>query len=229
MPEIDLNQLFCPNPSGGLKPRCRGVAYFDLLGTRKQDALELHEKLAASVIELEREKCFLNKIETTYFSDTFLFYTDDDSKESVNGLDIAACGFFDGLIERDIPVRGAMAFGQFYANKPNGIYFGQSLVAALKCGEKYNWLGFVLDKSAQNEMTRLGRSATERTHYRNWKAQLGKRFCDKDEKEDVIAYFKSTNIQAFENMASCYEDRPDIKQKYLNAIEFHKAMSKLPS
>jgi hypothetical protein len=94
-------------------------------------------------------------------------------------------------------------------------------------GEKYNWLGFVLDKSAQDGMTNLGHFPTKRTHYRNWKAEFKKKSSDGYDTNDVIAYFKSTttNSQFLKNMASNYGDHPDIKRKYTNSIAFHEAMS----
>ena len=149
LPEIDFDKL----------SHKKWVAYFDLLGSKNREASELYEIYRTCLQEAEWNTHQIDAVQIAYFSDTFLLYTPDDSKKSLNGIDMAACGFFDDLIDRDIPVRGAMACNEFYPDRTNGIYLGRALVEAHKFGEKYNWLGFVLHPSALEAIAQTGRTA----------------------------------------------------------------------
>ena len=149
LPEIDFDKL----------SHKKWVAYFDLLGSKNREASELYEIYRTCLQEAEWNTHQIDAVQIAYFSDTFLLYTPDDSKKSLNGIDMAACGFFDDLIDRDIPVRGAMACNEFYPDRTNGIYLGRALVEAHKFGEKYNWLGFVLHPLALEAIAQTGCTA----------------------------------------------------------------------
>jgi hypothetical protein len=98
----------------------------------------------------------LNGVQFAWFSDTFLLYTSDDSRDSFCAIDEAARGFFDELVDAGIPLRGAMAFGDFYADKTGGIFLGNALVDAYEYGQKFDWLGFALHGSALKRMEEVG-------------------------------------------------------------------------
>jgi hypothetical protein len=208
LPEIDFDKL----------SRKKWVAYFDLLGSKDREALELYEIYRTCLQEAEWNTHQIDVVQITYFSDTFLLFTPDDSKKSLNSIDMAARGFFDDLIDRDIPVRGGMACNEFYPDNANGIYLGKALVEAHEIGEKYNWLGFVLHQSALDAMAKTGRTATDRGHYKKWNAEFrnkpGSTFCN----EEVTAYFSLNNLENLKSLARQVED--EYKEKYFNSIAF---------
>jgi hypothetical protein len=209
LPEIDFDKL----------RHKKWVAYFDLLGSQRREISELYEIYRTCLQEANWNTHLINAVQIAYFSDTFLLYTLDDSKKSLNSIDMAACGFFDDLIDRDIPVRGALACNEFYPDKANGIYLGQALVEAHKFGEKYNWLGFVLHQSALDAIAKTGRTASDRGHYKKWNTEFLNKsdntFCH----EEVTAYFSFNSLQNLKNMASWPKDEY-IQRKYFNSIEF---------
>jgi hypothetical protein len=211
LPEIDLDKL-CHK---------KWVAYFDLLGSKNRKTLELYEIYATCLREAEWNTHLIDSVQIAYFSDTFLLYTPDDSIKSLNCIDKAACGFFDDLIDRDIPVRGAIACNEFYPDKANGIYLGQALVEAHEFGEKYNWLGLVLHKSALDAMAERGRTATDRGHYKKWNAEFLNKLNNKYCKEEVTAYFSLNNLENLKSLA--LQADVEYKGKYLNSIDFHEA------
>ena len=207
--EIDLAQF----------DRFKWVAYFDLLGSKDKNELDLYEIYRSCLEQADWNTHLIDTVQIAFFSDTFLLYTPDDSTKSLDSIDMVACGFFDDLIAREIPVRGAMACNQFYADKPNGVYLGKALVEAHEYGEKYNWLGFVLHQSALEAMAKTGRTATDRGHYKNWEAEFLNKTSNAYCKERVTAYSSLNSLQDLKSMAERIK-RDDIKRKYTNSIDF---------
>ena len=112
-------------------------------------------------------------MEFARFSDTFLFWSTDDSWASFRAVAEASRWFFDELIDSKVPLRGALAFGEFYGDKAKGLFFGKALVDACQCGEKYDWLGFVLHDSALKQMAEVRRTVSDLC-YKRWDAEFKK-------------------------------------------------------
>jgi hypothetical protein len=136
------------------------VAYFDLLGFGE---LVKHSNIAD--VFYRWEQCLnefrsnLNQhpdLEFANFSDTFLIYAPDDSKKSFGKIDICARYFFEHVVQRLFPLRGALACDDFYADKPNGVFLGKALVTAHDFGEQFDWIGYTLSPSALCRMHELG-------------------------------------------------------------------------
>ena len=87
-----------------------------------------------------------------FFSDTFIFYTENDSKDSFRGISAASELFFQEMFLKEIPMRGCLNVGQFYADEENGIFFGRALIDAYKLSEGQNWIGFVLSEEARQKL-----------------------------------------------------------------------------
>jgi hypothetical protein len=174
----------------------------------------------------------LNGVQFAWFSDTFLLYTCDDSRDSFCAIDEAARGFFDELVDAGIPLRGAMAFGDFYADKTGGIFLGNSLVDAYEYGQGFDWLGFALHGSALKRMEEVG-LPTSGPYYKQSGVKSKNRKAGGSEQETVVAYLvglssplpldgRNPYLQAVEEMESCAEDKRH-KTKYLNTVQFNKA------
>jgi hypothetical protein len=129
------------------------IAYFDLLGFRKrveQDQLSLvlpeyHEALTALRREARRD------IRMRWFSDTFLFYVLDNSRESFREMDEACRSFFHRMILKRIPLRGSLTVGNLYVESDD-VLIGPALIEAYDYAEHQDWLGFVLTPNARDKL-----------------------------------------------------------------------------
>ena len=97
---------------------------------------------------------FQDYIYTCWASDTFVFYTPDDSKQSFNVISLLAINFFRRRIWRSPShmMRGALGTGQFYADKQNNIFLGSALIDAYTYAEKQNWIGLVVTPSTEKKI-----------------------------------------------------------------------------
>lgn len=138
----------------------RWVGYFDLLGTKtlvnSQHHVSIFSIYCKAIEEVKKRNATLPCIEHAWFSDTFILYTDDESLSSFAELDHISRWFFYFLIEGRIPARGAISFGEFYADKENSLFFGKALIEAYEYGEAQEWIGFLLCPSAETVLKKIG-------------------------------------------------------------------------
>jgi hypothetical protein len=143
------------------------VACFDILGFKKA-ILDFEQSYGvgrlnsfADVIyrevldTLNRDvKDWQGRVYTCWASDTFVFYTPDDTSTSFNLISAVAINFFCRRIWRSpsYMMRGALGTGQFYADKQNNIFLGSALIDAYGYAEKQNWIGFVGTPSAEKKI-----------------------------------------------------------------------------
>ena len=121
------------------------VAYFDILGFRNnvehfpaEGVLEEYRKVLK---EIER-----HNVNCKFFSDSFVFYTENDSEDSFRRIDAALKFFFSAMFNQYIPMRGCLNVGHFYVDEEKGIFLGRSLVEAHDLAEGQNWVGFILSE-----------------------------------------------------------------------------------
>lgn len=102
------------------------------------------------------EKDWHGRVCTCWSSDTFVFYTPDDSVQSFNAISAAAIHFCCRLIWHSIfRFRGALGTGQFYADKKNNVFLGSAFIDAYEYAEKQNWIGFIVTPSAENKIIHI--------------------------------------------------------------------------
>jgi len=212
----------------------RWVSYFDRLGfenySREHDLISVFCETENWLAIAKREGQRAGNVEFVWFSDTIIFYSTDDSRQSFLAVAGASRSFFDELLDSKIPVRGALAFGDFYADKTNNLFLGKALVDACKYGEKFDWLGFVLHSSALEKMVEVGQPVSDLT-YKRWDATYKNRKTNAVGKESVMAYLLGDGsmpledgnsfVEVLEEMA-VREKCESIKRKYVNTIEFLK-------
>lgn len=150
----------------------RWVSYLDLLGftelIQTKNWVYVFSYYARALEYCNTERGF-GLVEKTWFSDTFLLYTPDDSGSSFGAIEATTRWFMYFLITGGIPVRGAMSCADFYADKQNNLFFGEALVEAYDYGENQDWIGFVLSPSCVKQMTAIGLPAEQRLNYAYWK------------------------------------------------------------
>jgi len=143
--------------NGRIGYRSYWVAYFDLLGFTNM----VEGEREVWPILLEVYEPLLTEIETRFkdvqckwFSDTLVFYTPDHSKTSWDGIVNVCESFFYRTIERQIPARGCLSVGDFYAE--DDVLIGPALIDAYRLAECQDWLGFVLSPEAVRRRDQYG-------------------------------------------------------------------------
>ena len=211
----------------------RWVSCFDRLGfenySRQHDLISVFYETCSWLERARQEGQHYANVEFAWFSDTVIFYSSDDSRMSFQAVAGTSRAFFDELLLCRIPVRGALAFGDFYADKANNLFLGMALVDAYKYGEKFDWLGFVLHPSALKRMEEVGQRVSDLT-YKRWDGEFKNSKTKAVEMESTLAYLVGPGsimpvdggnpyLGALEAMASC-ADCESHKRKYENTIRF---------
>ena len=60
--------------------------------------------------------------------------------------------FFRGIFLGEIPMRGCINVGQFYADEDNDIFFGPAHIEAYHLAEGQDWIGLVLSEKAKQKV-----------------------------------------------------------------------------
>lgn len=149
--------------------KSRWLGYFDLLGTsvliRSQKIYEVFDAYKIALEKLEGWKKRHSNIKHSWFSDTFLIYSEDDSAESFAAIEMVCRWFIFSLIRQKIPVRGAMSCGTFYVDSENQIFLGEALLEAYEFGENQDWIGYMLTPSSLNRLNEVNLPVEERLNY----------------------------------------------------------------
>tara|TARA_R110002074_G_scaffold401634_1_gene600634 strand:- start:15944 stop:16609 length:666 start_codon:yes stop_codon:yes gene_type:complete len=207
----------------------RWFSYFDLLGfanlvrtSEIHNVLPIYEKVLEAIEEKADPKR-AKGINYSWFSDTFIIFTKGSTLEEFSLIEQASRLFFQKLILHEIPVRGALTFGDLYTQQEKNIFLGEALIDAYEYGENQNWLNFVIAPSAYNALNKLDFPMEERAHYRLV------------EQNGVITHSKTENVFAFafnngtvnlqnpflEALIAMKEKSPmSVHNKYNNTIDF---------
>jgi len=229
------------------------VSYFDILGFRRECQTNNPSDIFSNYIKkcleeltkrIEKQMPGGSKIESTFFSDSFIIYTsypldEPDDRVSFGAIEQASRLFVEILIQEQIPFRGAMSCDEFYADKTQGVFFGKALVEAYELAESCDWLGFVLCPSAICRMKDEGCPIDEYDGYRDLYKQY-----DIPMRKKVNASPKSgmacllsvslpTNRQnkllhSLEEMKARAK-KPEHKAKYDNTLNFLATFNVIPS
>lgn len=211
----------------------RWVSYLDLLGftelVRTKGWVYVFSHYTQAVKHVIKDRGFEPSIEKTWFSDTFLLYSPDNTASSFAAIEATTRWFMYFLICAGIPIRGAMSCGNFYADKENNVFFGQALIEAYQYGENQDWIGFVLSPSAINQMTAVGLPANERLNYAYWNIPYKK--VDNTLPESLPAYIIGDSVE-INGKNPCLDKLLEMKgrlkdsrfiKKYENTISFIRA------
>ena len=211
----------------------RWVAYLDVLGVKNLIKTaywtEIFDVYATAIKHFRRESFDGHLIRRLTFSDSFIIYTTDGGALSYRALDTFVRYFIASLIRHKIPIRGAMAFGKFYVDDANDLYFGKALVEAHELSELQDWVGFVLCNTVVVRLKELKLPANERLNYACYSVPLKK--CHLEDKNTyaklpafIIGNGPSAKGQdacrkALLSMKNQQKDER-IKRKYDNTLTF---------
>jgi len=224
----------------------RWVSFFDILGFKRMcqtnDPRKIFADIAGCLEALEerhkKQWADWSKFEFVHFSDSFIIYSPPidppiSNSPTFGGIELISRLFFESLIQKQIPVRGALSCGEFYVDKKQGVFFGKALNEAYEIAESCNWLGFVLCPSATSRMKKeLGsedgkvcpiekfdRFAGLYKQYPIPKLKAKK--CDAGVELGTACFFadKRKLLQSLGKMKAMAE-KPEQKKKYENTIGF---------
>src|SRR5215470_15169194 len=126
-------------------PRTKGfVALLDVLGFKELVTRDEHRAYMELVAELIEGRQRDEPLQYVLFSDTVVINTTKDGEAILWELSRACSALFAALLLKDIPVRGAVAYGEFDRSleDANGtIVAGRPIVEAYQYELKQNWLG----------------------------------------------------------------------------------------
>lgn len=205
------------------------LGYFDLLGTTKlinsKSIFEVFAIYSKAIEKVEKHARKLN-IETAWFSDTFIIYTKTGEAEDFRDIDHVCRWFVYFFVTSRIPVRGAISYGSFYADKPNSLFWGTSLIEAYEYGEAQDWIGFLLCPSSVVQLDVLGLPAAKRLNYAYWHIPFKKSFSPLTNKLPacILGQWTQSNeenlcISTLREMITRF-DSESIRVKYQNTIDF---------
>jgi hypothetical protein len=164
------------------------VVHFDILGFSKmvgnfpvwfvQDECEK---------ALERSKSSNIKCKFKFFSDSFIFYTENDSHDAFSCIEGTSSLFFHAMFLGRIPMRGCLNWGQFYADEENGIFFGPAQIEAYKLAEEQNWIGLVLSEKAKKKLASF-ESTSIKSGYKNRYVEYSVPYKKEPKLRNLLAY-----------------------------------------
>jgi hypothetical protein len=136
----------------GFKERILGFEKTYGVGRLNRFADVIYKEILDTLQRAEKE--FQGRVYPCWASDTFVFYTPDDSRTSFTLISAAAIHFLCRMIRHSpsyMP-RGALGSGQFYADRQDNVFLGSALIDAYEYAEKQNWIGFVVTPSAERKI-----------------------------------------------------------------------------
>jgi hypothetical protein len=156
----------------------RWIAYFDVMGFSKRVNESMTEGQLYLLmgdyqkwVRIARNRYSKRGVTAAWFSDSFLFYSKGESKHAYDALRRAACNFFDGCTMDKLPLRGAITYGELWANKREGIYVGKGLVEAVKHADSGKPFRLLMVKSAVDQARKIG-FTPENHRFKNRKMPL---------------------------------------------------------
>jgi hypothetical protein len=213
------------------KDRVRWVAYFDLLGMRDRiregDHFGVFDAYQQVLEHLDGRGTSHARVGFTWFSDTFVLTTVDDSGQSFTEIEQVSRLFMYFMLRAHQPLRGAIAHGRMYADHEARILIGQAMVEAHDYGEGQDWIGLLLCPSAEAAMVGFGLSVAERLDYAYWRPVWKGGKGPKDAPERIGACLLGRVLDGRSNLglldglrgmaASC---SAVARPKYVRAIQF---------
>ena len=139
----------------------RAVAYFDILGFKNKiintpinQLSDQYEKLIYNTdgqFSLQNGAIIKKQVCYRYiFSDSMFLLAKEDTEESFIYLLSYAWRMMQFSIVAGFPLRGAITYGEVYANIEKNIFLGKAISEAAMLESKQNWIGAIVDQPVIN-------------------------------------------------------------------------------
>ena len=139
------------------------LLYFDILGFKNMVAssigpepafhrlLESYRDTLAELTRLgEKKQGF--KIEHQWFSDSFVVWIQESTPSAFTIIHQIAWQFLWRSLMNEVPMRGAIAYGDFFAEHDGRTFFGPALVEAHGWSEQLDGIGYLICPSARVQL-----------------------------------------------------------------------------
>jgi len=135
----------------------RTIAFLDILGfttlVEKHGVARIGQvysngvRLASAYAknQLEGETC-----KVCIFSDSIAIFSSTDSLNGFLAVATYVNCIMRYLIPLQLPIRGAIAFGDMFINENRSIFLGNGYLKAVRLEKKQSWIGVSIDSSAEN-------------------------------------------------------------------------------
>jgi hypothetical protein len=146
----------------------RFVVFLDILGFKdlvmRSSHAEIYKLLnyitdKKKIIEEVKDADELEKSDIEFFSVTFsdsiVIFSKNDSFLHFDIISSITGYFFSKLIEKSIPIKGAIAHGVISINKSSQIFFGQPIIDAYLLEEDLNYMGIVAHNSIDEYISKI--------------------------------------------------------------------------
>lgn len=156
-------------------PRCnRFIVFMDIMGFKDMLSRNGHEKVLKMMeefikpikkMEIEVKNRLRGKLNSTVlfeeamikpviFSDSVLLISNDDSTEAALETIWRAKALINHAFSKNIPIKGALAYGELTANINRNLYFGQPLIDAFEFQKELFIYGIALHHTAENYLVK---------------------------------------------------------------------------
>ncbi len=230
-----------------MKNNNRYVAHFDILGMTSAIRRNADEAWGAlsDLRQVEKE------IDTNYkiklpnsntivnghahckrFSDTIILFTLEDNIEDLYAILFKSALLFCKSLKKCIPLRGGIAYGEFFINFELEMFLGKALIDAHDIGESAQWLGVVIDDAIYQKHNLIPKHDNQPFMVK-WDLSMKSEKEIKKEIKSVLNWpvsFKPTvNLPVstkdfyapFESLFGSFEELPiNIQNKYKNTVDF---------
>ncbi|MEP2937499.1 MAG: hypothetical protein ABJM06_09195 [Gilvibacter sp.] len=140
----------------------RFVAFIDILGFKDLVMRNSHSHIYELLSEISKlrnridnwtdkgaERFINSELYTVSFSDSIVIFSKSDSVDDFDLFTHGVKWLFAQAIEKSIPMKGALAYGEISLNKSSQIYFGQPIIDAYLLEEEVNYFGLVMHNSIE--------------------------------------------------------------------------------
>lgn len=146
----------------------RFVVFLDLLGFKDLVMRSSHEKIYKMLTYITDKKKIVEEIKdadeigksdvelySVTFSDSIVIFSKNDSLAHFEVISFVTSYFFAKLIEKSIPIKGAIAHGEISINKSSQIFFGQPIIDSYLLEEDLNYMGIVAHNTIDKYISEL--------------------------------------------------------------------------
>ncbi len=230
------------------KTNKRYVAHFDMLGFKSAtlrnptEAWGALSDLRASmdrilnmhIEELSTNEIILNRIKAYIFSDSILIFSLSDEPQDLISMLTLTSELFSGALHRCIPLRGGIAYGDFFFNLDLYLFCGIPFVKAHGLGAIAQWSGIIVDDSVAEHYNKniniMPRTTgpiivqwdvptKDNNKKQFWVVNWPDIFRNNFNKKPPILV--QDYYEGFKPLFGPFEDLPvDVKVKYQNTVDF---------
>ena len=101
----------------------------------------MDQMLNRGIVQLPQNDVIANHLRAYIFSDSILMFTFGSSPEDYKSIIVLSVQLYYDSLVRCLPLRGGIAFGEFYFNLEKHLFCGIPFVKAYQLGESAKFIG----------------------------------------------------------------------------------------